>query len=652
MLRFRQFVMLVEDRIEFLKKNNSNIDYSHDSMYSNGHGSRKDVNHSEHIIDHLAAHADPTPKKEYTQWAVGQYKKKNIRLEDAPRVHSALKDFHTHKQRLEKKDINQYKHVSDVEDAVAPHLGTVSNKEQKRVVKHDGADLVHEADTGVQIHRLKTKEAAQHYGAGTRWCTAGKENNMFDYYHKQGPIHVIQAKLDGEHRKFQYHEKSRQFMNEKDHDVEPHVTKALLKDHPSLAKEPSFHHILAKHAPHEALNNVPHLDKHNQLNVLSALEHEHNDKRRREGVDNSKEFHGAITKLMNRPEVHPAAVAEAHELTHYGQGDKDHPVKVPAIAEAALRHPKEFGGGFTPASEHGRQMLDAIVHHGTTEQTKSVINTHLNKMDQHTKYGLLKHRDPEVQKWAKATMHKPDQHGIITQFGSREEHKELLKDPTLKSSHVGMIAQRGAKGDKELSQAIISHPNAGHAINISAHQMHPDTYKHVISHPGVTNHTLGTLAAQKDIHHEDFERVMHHPKTDDSTLQHIAGDMGGVFRTNPAKDDHALHAKLIDHPKFGPKTAIAIAYSEQSIHNTLTSQPQHPDHIKNVERIARHPNLQGPTHYDKDNEHLSKHGNGHTPVGFALHAANHTLKTHRELPERNAAIDSAIAKAKEKGTSA
>lgn len=224
-----QLNFLVENRIEFLKKNNATLDTSHDP-----HGEHKDAGA---IIDHFADKADPTKNKSHTQWIVGQYKKKNIRQEDAGRIHGALKDFESYKGKLANKDINSYKKVSDVEDAVAPHLGThVSKKAETKAIKHEGADLKYE-DDHISIHHIKSEDAAKHYGKGTKWCTAADNNNMFSHYHKDGPIHIIHDKTNG--RKYQFHSASNQFMDEKDNEI---------------SKE-DFHSI--KHSFHKAIDKHP-----------------------------------------------------------------------------------------------------------------------------------------------------------------------------------------------------------------------------------------------------------------------------------------------------------------------------------------------------------------------------------------------------------
>ena len=251
MMKFRQYLkeqrLLLEDRLGKIKDIfRDKIDSSHDTL-----GTHKS---SDAIIDHFANHADPTKNKEYTQWTVNKYRQKDFRQEDHPRIREALSNFHEHKSKLEHKDINKYKSISDIEDAVEPHLGEVSNKEEKRQVKSEGADLIH-SGSGVTIHHIKTKDAACAYGAGTRWCTSGEKNNMFNDYNEDGPIHVIQH----QGRKYQFHLHSDQFNDEKDREtsidyVHPDIQQEMMKsDHPEV-KRANLHfsnpYVTEKHLDH------------------------------------------------------------------------------------------------------------------------------------------------------------------------------------------------------------------------------------------------------------------------------------------------------------------------------------------------------------------------------------------------------------------
>jgi len=252
-MRFKTYInlLLSEDVVEALKNSKKEINSSHDHL-----AKHRDA-HA--IIDHWAA-ADPNPKKKYTPWLVNQYHKGNIRQEDSGRAHEALTHFEKYKTKLQHADIYNSKHyndLTDVEAAVKPHIGTASsNKEAKRIIKHEGADEIHN-DKDLAVHKLKTKEAACHYGANTKWCTAAKHDNMFDQYHKKGPLYVIHDKK--ENQKYQFHFETEQFM---DHEDKPVRIGDLTDKMPGLTKIKEFqnhpHYGFLFHPPEE---HKKHLDK-------------------------------------------------------------------------------------------------------------------------------------------------------------------------------------------------------------------------------------------------------------------------------------------------------------------------------------------------------------------------------------------------------
>ncbi len=62
-----------------------------------------------------------------------------------------------------------------------------------------------------------TEKAACKYGANTRWCTASRDNNYFEYYSEKGPLIIIINKIKNE--KFQLHFESYQWMDAKDNQI-------------------------------------------------------------------------------------------------------------------------------------------------------------------------------------------------------------------------------------------------------------------------------------------------------------------------------------------------------------------------------------------------------------------------------------------------
>jgi len=66
--------------------------------------------------------------------------------------------------------------------------------------------------------RLMNKDAAMHWGKGTRWCTSAKDGCAFDEYDRQGPLYVIVDGRTGD--KYQLHAATNQYMNARDEEVD------------------------------------------------------------------------------------------------------------------------------------------------------------------------------------------------------------------------------------------------------------------------------------------------------------------------------------------------------------------------------------------------------------------------------------------------
>ena len=212
------FELLTEDRIDYLKN-------QYKDKLSTDHDQLAKHKESDKIIDHFAGKADPSTGKVHTQWLVGQYAKKNIRQEDAPQLKSTLNDFALVKDNLEKKDLNQYKDVGELRDAIATQKATVEKKvKAKRAEaeeKSASMEKLYDED-GVTGYKIPNRAASiKNYGpagvlAQTHWCTAANsDNNMFNHY-KGGKytMHFPNGEV------LQYHHQSGQIMDKYDRPVQ------------------------------------------------------------------------------------------------------------------------------------------------------------------------------------------------------------------------------------------------------------------------------------------------------------------------------------------------------------------------------------------------------------------------------------------------
>lgn len=194
------------------------------------------------IIDailEILERGDPTRNKEYTQAIAKMYANGGIMAED---VVSTLADYLAKFDKLKRRkkippprnDFNRYKNKDDFYDVVDEYPD--EEAEDKPEEKKNATELYRDDKLIVTIPQ--DVEAACYYGQGTRWCTAGKNNNMFDYYTKGNrPLYVIiprQQAYPGE--KYQFHFETKQFMNEQDRQIGDDGIAKLVKRFPQLPK--------------------------------------------------------------------------------------------------------------------------------------------------------------------------------------------------------------------------------------------------------------------------------------------------------------------------------------------------------------------------------------------------------------------------------
>lgn len=98
-----------------------------------------------------------------------------------------IEKFIRYQQVLDKKDINQYKTLDDIKDAINSH----ENKVRRQVKKLDGADLVYEDDRFTVVTPLNHKTSC-YYGAGTKWCTSAFNGEThFEEYSSDGKLFYV-----------------------------------------------------------------------------------------------------------------------------------------------------------------------------------------------------------------------------------------------------------------------------------------------------------------------------------------------------------------------------------------------------------------------------------------------------------------------------
>ena len=176
-------------------------------------------------ILHAIEQGDPTPNKEYVQWLAKCYSNEGIKLEDiVSKGADWLKTYAQLKvKRLLPPNVTNIMNLKFeqlpavvLDDELVRKLQSAEDK----IADKGEATTVFE-NGAVRIIVPHDETSARYYGQGTRWCTAARENNMYNQYARGGDLYILlpkQPKHDGE--KYQLHFSSGQFMDENDDSVD------------------------------------------------------------------------------------------------------------------------------------------------------------------------------------------------------------------------------------------------------------------------------------------------------------------------------------------------------------------------------------------------------------------------------------------------
>jgi len=163
-------------------------------------------------------------------------------------------------------DINQYKTLPDLEDAVLK----LPQEEVKQVESSDKNRTIHDEEHW-KIIIPHTEEASCRAGAGSAWCTAATQSrNLFKSYHARGPLVIMVPKnpvpnSDKREEKYQLHlVPGMEFRDSSDRRAD---LNQILKDRPSKFIQDQLDNNLHLHSPENLSKMIPNWDesKHSKL---------------------------------------------------------------------------------------------------------------------------------------------------------------------------------------------------------------------------------------------------------------------------------------------------------------------------------------------------------------------------------------------------
>ena len=230
----QDLLMLFEDKADYVAKNFGEKLINTAKGDSSFAGRKNKDFTAEDVVAELVK---ANPSQKHLVWVARMYVAGHFKMEDLDRMKDELAKFDKFGKKLEKKDLNNYKDLSefyaamekiDPEAEEKAAAAAKLAKELEAAPSKDATWLIRSPDYKALIP--KTKEASCKYGAGTRWCTAATgSHNYYDSYAKRGDLIIIMAKIDGKQRKFQFHFESNAFMDENDTPAKKEDIKLLSK---------------------------------------------------------------------------------------------------------------------------------------------------------------------------------------------------------------------------------------------------------------------------------------------------------------------------------------------------------------------------------------------------------------------------------------
>ena len=121
------------------------------------------------------------PKGKYLEWSVKQL----IKGHNLPDIKGSIEFFDKNNDRFEKKDINQYKDLKDLENEIKSL--PKSKSQEKKEIKSSGSQKIYEDDQYALI-RVDDKQACVEYGKGTKWCITMEDASYFEEYTEQNTL--------------------------------------------------------------------------------------------------------------------------------------------------------------------------------------------------------------------------------------------------------------------------------------------------------------------------------------------------------------------------------------------------------------------------------------------------------------------------------
>ena len=455
----------------------------------------------------------PHQNAQHFDWALKQRQNLNLNTDDTSlhQLHDTLSNFNQHKDKLQKKNIHQYKSVDELSHATEPHLQpkddeVVYHSPTMKVTKHNNHESVIKS-AWLQPDNEKRNET-NHPGKA-EWCVSAHSLSGTQKYneytmHGKNDFYTIETKTPNGSRKYALVKTNHQPLSKvelrDEKNQKPYVDNTKYESY-SIQDDSPYNHI------NRFVKNHPEIMKTPLHSFFSGADND-NQKHREMEINAGRLSSDEMNHVFNEPNQHNSRMVAAyspkssHQITekhlntlfNYKGEDitKDRLATHPNLSPSAIQK------GLDDEDLSSMVKMKLAAHPNATEEN---LNTALNASDAQVKREAIQNPNITTKNLSTAL----DNNRTYTIAGNEfNSATEAMKHPLLTPHHIQKILTSPQYDEKQKLIAI-KHPNASEENLLTAvHHTHPHS-KDIMAYSAITHPNATPKVFDAGMKHEHEE---------------------------------------------------------------------------------------------------------------------------------------------------
>lgn len=178
------------------------------------------------------------PDEDFEPFRINPENLDTFKLEDSDQIRTALVNYDRMKPQLHvsERDIGKFKTFYEFEDFVDSKMDPELKQElENELLNRPDVDVLYNGPLGT-VAVPRTEEASCLLGRGTKWCTAGKTNNLFKEYAAGGDLMIYNEKPGNAKYQIYVSLEGLQMMDSRDRVLSYEKHSEFVNSHPVISK--------------------------------------------------------------------------------------------------------------------------------------------------------------------------------------------------------------------------------------------------------------------------------------------------------------------------------------------------------------------------------------------------------------------------------